>query len=171
MAKSMQLIAGRTAQEFNLRKGRGGAFWEDRYHATAIDSNDYLRRCLVYIDLNMVRAGVVKHPSEWSQSGFNEIQFPPKRYQLIDQEKLCQLIEIESVDKLRASHAMWVKDTLAKTVLNREELWTSSLAVGGKSFIDKYLETAGMKVNYREVVLEDDCHVVKEPCVAYSDDL
>jgi putative transposase len=31
--KSMQLIAGRTGQEYNQRKDRNGAFWEDRYHA------------------------------------------------------------------------------------------------------------------------------------------
>jgi len=36
IAKGLQLIAGRTAQEFNRRKGRKGAFWEDRYHATAV---------------------------------------------------------------------------------------------------------------------------------------
>ena len=36
IARSMQLVAGRTAQEFNQRKGRKGAFWEDRYHATAV---------------------------------------------------------------------------------------------------------------------------------------
>lgn len=30
IARSMQLIAGRTGQEFNRRKGRQGAFWEDR---------------------------------------------------------------------------------------------------------------------------------------------
>jgi putative transposase len=36
IAQSMQLIAGRTAQEYNQRKGRQGAFWEDRYHATAM---------------------------------------------------------------------------------------------------------------------------------------
>jgi putative transposase len=34
IAQSMQLIAGRTAQEYNQRKNRQGAFWEDRYHAT-----------------------------------------------------------------------------------------------------------------------------------------
>jgi Transposase IS200 like len=33
---SMQLIAGHSGQEYNQRKGRRGAFWEDRYHATAI---------------------------------------------------------------------------------------------------------------------------------------
>lgn len=34
--KSIQLIAGRTGQEYNQRKKRNGAFWEDRYHATAL---------------------------------------------------------------------------------------------------------------------------------------
>lgn len=36
IARSIQLIAGRTAQEYNKRKGRKGAFWEDLYHATAV---------------------------------------------------------------------------------------------------------------------------------------
>jgi len=57
ISRSLQLIAGRTAQGFNQRKGRKGAFWEDRYHATAIESGQHLLRCLVYIDMNMVRAG------------------------------------------------------------------------------------------------------------------
>ena len=70
IAESMQLIAGRTAQEYNQRKGNKGAFWEDRYHATAIDSDEYLQRCLIYIDLNMVRAGVVNHPGQWKESEF-----------------------------------------------------------------------------------------------------
>ena len=52
----MQLIAGRTGQEYNQRKARHGAFWEDRYHATAIEADEHLQRCVVYIDLNMVRA-------------------------------------------------------------------------------------------------------------------
>ena len=56
VAQSMQLIAGRTAQEYNQRKNRHGAFWEDRYHATAIQADEHLHRCLIYIDLNMVRA-------------------------------------------------------------------------------------------------------------------
>jgi hypothetical protein len=61
----MQLIAGRTAQEYNQRKNRQGAFREDRYHATAIEADEHLHRCLVYIDLNRVRAGAVNHPEKW----------------------------------------------------------------------------------------------------------
>jgi REP element-mobilizing transposase RayT len=40
LAQSMQLIGGRTAQEYNQRKNRHGAFLEDRYHATAIEANE-----------------------------------------------------------------------------------------------------------------------------------
>jgi len=40
---SIKLIAGRTGQEYNVRKNRKGAFLEDRYHATAVESNRYLK--------------------------------------------------------------------------------------------------------------------------------
>jgi putative transposase len=66
IAESMQLIAGRTAQEYNQRKSKQGAFWEDRYHATRCAKPTNI--CIVvwfYIDLNMVRAGVVTHPFDW----------------------------------------------------------------------------------------------------------
>ena len=52
IARSMQLIAGRTGQAYNRRKNRKGAFWEDRYHATAVETGEHLARCLVYIDAN-----------------------------------------------------------------------------------------------------------------------
>jgi hypothetical protein len=37
---------------------------EDRYHATAVQADEHLYRCMIYIDLNMVRAGVVNHPEK-----------------------------------------------------------------------------------------------------------
>ena len=48
--KSIQLIAGKTGQEFNHRKGRNGAFWQDRYHATAVATDDHIIRCMVISD-------------------------------------------------------------------------------------------------------------------------
>ena len=57
IADSMQLIAGRAGQEYNQRKAHHGAFWEDRYHATAIEADEHLYRCLVYIDLKWFALG------------------------------------------------------------------------------------------------------------------
>ena len=68
----MQLVQGQHAQAYNRRRNRHGAFWEDRYHATMIEEGVHLWRCLAYIDLNMVRTGVVEHPREWEWTGYNE---------------------------------------------------------------------------------------------------
>ena len=98
--KSIQLIAGRTGREYNQRKNRKGAFWEDRYHATAVKTGKHLIRCLAYIDLNMVRAGVVQHPGEWVYGGYQEIQNPRQRYTLINRQKLTALLGIKDNDQL-----------------------------------------------------------------------
>jgi putative transposase len=60
--RSMQLVAERTGQQYNQRKKRKGAFSEDRYHATAVETNEHLIQCLVYMDLNMVRTGDSESP-------------------------------------------------------------------------------------------------------------
>jgi REP element-mobilizing transposase RayT len=104
---SLQHIAGRTAQEFNRRKGWKGAFWEDRYHATAVDTDDHLTRCLVYMDLNMARAGVVKHPSERPFSGYHEVQNPPDRRSRIDRKGLMELCGIADEAQLKHLRRQW----------------------------------------------------------------
>ena len=92
IARSMRLIAGCVGRAYNRRKRRQGAFWEDCYHATAVDTDEHLARCFTYIDLNMVRAGVVNHPRYWAEAGYHEIQQPPARYRIIDREALCALL-------------------------------------------------------------------------------
>ena len=60
----MREVAGEFAREYNNRKGRLNAVWGDNFHATLVESGSYLWRCLCYVSLNMVRCGVVSHPSE-----------------------------------------------------------------------------------------------------------
>ena len=50
---------------------RKGAFCDDRYHATAVATDDHLAQCLIYIDLNMVRAGVVNDPGDWPDPDYH----------------------------------------------------------------------------------------------------
>jgi putative transposase len=134
ISRSMQLIAGRVAQEYNSRKARRGAFWEDRYFATAVATDQHLACCLVYIDLNMVRAGVVDHPSHWSLSGFNEIQSHRSRYRVIDIQALCELTGSKSAEAFRLTHREWVETELARGNLVRQAKWTEMAAVGPEDF-------------------------------------
>jgi putative transposase len=121
---AMRLVAGRTAQSYNNRKNRRGAFWEDRYHAVPITSQEHLIECLVYVDLNMVRAGVVSHPKHWSWAGYNEIQNLRKRYVVIDHERLVALAAARSVTEFQREHRHWVSAKLRADQLIRDERWT-----------------------------------------------
>jgi putative transposase len=112
IAKSMQLIAGRTTQEYNNRKRRKGACWEDRYHATAVETGEHLARCIVYIELNMVRVGAVGHPASWKHSGYQEIQTPPGRYSIINRAKLRELLDISGDQMLIDTHRKWIEEAL-----------------------------------------------------------
>lgn len=167
VSKSIQLIAGSTAQAFNRRKNRKGAFWEDRYHATAIEDGEHLLRCLVYMDMNMVRAGVVSHPSEWGESGFHEIQSPPQRYRLINREKLIALIGLEDDGELLSLHREWVDDACLKNH-NRQTAWVEAVAVGSESFVLDIKKKMGVSVAGRKVNSLDDGYILREPEVAYN---
>jgi putative transposase len=144
IAPAMQLVAGRAAQTYNVRKGRLGAFWQDRYHATAVESDEHFLRCMTYIDLNMVRAGVVTHPSHWRECGYREIQRQPQRYRIIDMAALCRLLEHDSVETLVRRLAQAAQCELdQRPVLLREPAWTESIAVGGQTFLQAFKAELG----------------------------
>ncbi|HAZ94848.1 MAG TPA: transposase [Porticoccaceae bacterium] len=165
--KSMQLIAGRTAQEYNQRKNRKGAFWEDRYHATAIDTEGYLAQCLVYIDMNMVRAGVVSHPSSWANSGYQEIQNPINRYSVIDYLVLMELLGINNLTQLQSEHQGWVEAELKKDSVVRKPLWSQSLAVGSHAYVQGVKKELGVSAKARQIETQEGLYRVKEPRGSY----
>ena len=132
IARSMQLITGRSGQEYNERKARHGAFWEDRYHATAIETDAHLQRCIVYIDLNMVRAGVVKNPLSWVYSGFYEVQQSPKRYRLIDLPTLLALCGFSKQVDFQQARRQWVEQALQGAFAMRDARGRKRLRLAAK---------------------------------------
>ncbi len=164
ISKSIQLIAGRTAQEYNQRKNRKGAFWEDRYHAVAVQTDKYLLKCLVYIDLNMVRAGVVKHPAEWQLSGYNEILYPPKRYSIIDRKVLIEKCGTSVNLQFSHDYKYLVEQELKinNNAYKRNSVWSESIAVGNKTYIEEIKESLKSRASGRTVNSKDDNFILSE---------
>ena len=75
ISKVMQYIGRYYVQYFNFQYQRTGTLWEGRYKSTLLDSESYLLTCSRYIELNPVRAGIVKDPAEypWSSYHFNTL--------------------------------------------------------------------------------------------------
>ena len=166
--KSMQLLAGRIAQEYNHRKNRKGAFWQDRYHATAIDTGSYLAQCIVYIDLNMVRAGVVQEPHQWQWCGYNEIQFPPERYKIIDSNTLMKLFNVKNFNEYQILHRSWINNKLQEINLQREASWSSCLAIGGENYINKINNQLNIDCRYKKIIKDNEIFKLEEQTSAYT---
>jgi len=165
--RSMQLVAGRVAQEYNFRKRRKGAFWEDRYHATCVESGRHLRRCMAYIDLNMVRTGAVDQLDEWECCGFSAIQHPPKRYQIIDREQVACLLDLGSGEELAKNQHRWIKDE-AQEYSSRDPQWSESIAVGEEGFVERVSRQLGIKARFRQTTKSAHGSVLKEPPGSYD---
>jgi REP element-mobilizing transposase RayT len=58
---------------YNKRHNRKGFFWSERFKSVIVDNGDTLINCLAYIDLNPIRAGIVKKPEDyrWSSLGYH----------------------------------------------------------------------------------------------------
>lgn len=66
----MQAVGRRYVRYFNGRYGRSGTLWEGRYRSTLVQAERYLLACMVYIDLNPVRAGMVTDPAQYAWSSY-----------------------------------------------------------------------------------------------------
>lgn len=148
----MQKLEGEFAEYYNLRKKRRGAFWGGRYWCTMVDTGRYVRNCMRYVDLNMVRAGVVRHPLDWKWCGYQELVGERRRYRLLDMSEVLRLWEYESPDRFQADYRRTIDEALTKRLLRREPCWTQSIAVGSESFVKTVgeLTASRMELLYQE---------------------
>ena len=106
---------------------------------------------MIYIDTNMVRAGVVSHPAMWPFCGYNEIQEPRRKNVLIDYERLQRLVGAKFYDQQRSIHKGWVAEYLGDEARERQEEWTASIAVGSRSYIENVKALLGFRAKGRGV--------------------
>jgi putative transposase len=71
----MQSLANRYVRYFNAKNSRTGTIWEGRFKSCLVDSEHYLFALYKYIELNPIKAGMVKALSDykWSSYGHNAL--------------------------------------------------------------------------------------------------
>ena len=70
LSSLMQRLLGHYSSWFNLRHGRQGHLFQNRYKALLCMDERYLSRLIQYIHMNPVRAGFVEAPWDWPWSSF-----------------------------------------------------------------------------------------------------
>lgn len=66
----MKHLGQRYVQYANKTYRRSGTLWEGRFRSSIVQRDGYALKCQRYIELNPVRAGMVKHPGEYTWSSY-----------------------------------------------------------------------------------------------------
>jgi hypothetical protein len=101
ISKMMHWLQGTFTIYYNHREKSKGSFWRGRFHPTLIESGAHLSRCIFYIDMSMVRAGIVDNPVNWSFGGYQELSGRRQRYKIIDQDQLLKLLSKSDIVSFR----------------------------------------------------------------------
>jgi putative transposase len=70
LPRMMQLLGRRYVRYINAAYRRSGTLWEGRYRAAPIDGEAYFLACCRYIELNPVRAGMVRRARDYKWSSY-----------------------------------------------------------------------------------------------------
>ena len=70
VSRFIMALGRRYVQYINKTQGRTGTLWDSRYKFSLIDAEDYLLSCQRYIEMNLVRAGMVDDPAHYRWSSY-----------------------------------------------------------------------------------------------------
>jgi putative transposase len=118
--------------------------------------------------MNMMRAGVVKHPRDWPASGYHEIQTPSQRYRTVDLQALLCLLEITSLSELQQRHLTWIEEAIQHDNAQYNAMWSNCIAVGNEAFVEEVKSQLALKTKYRDIHAKDDAFLLRETDGAYT---
>ncbi len=75
VSKLMQALGRQYVRYFNYSYTRTGTLFEGRYKSSIVQQEQYLLNCQCYIELNPVRAGIVKDPGDYRWSSYRAHAF------------------------------------------------------------------------------------------------
>jgi putative transposase len=146
ISAAMRYAHGRCGQWYNEQRHQSGAFWAGRYHATRIQSGKHLSGCLLYIDMNMVRAGAVRHPSEWEYSAWSELTGRRQRYRIVNVDRLVKCLRMENAAAFREWHRVAVDEPVRQEDWKRETFWSKAIAVDDREWLADLASARGIRV-------------------------
>lgn len=100
-------------------------------------------------------------------SGYREFQRPPTRYRVIDLAALSALCGFRDVASFQQAHRAWVEAALDQGVVQRDECWSGSIAIGSERFVEQVRTELGVKARHRRVTEADEAFVLREAGPSY----
>ncbi len=126
------------AQYYKKRYGHIGHFWQDRYKSIMISKDEYLLACGSYVELNPVRAEMVKTPGDYRWSSYSFYAFS-KSDLLVDVQPVYHGLSKDENERRRL-YRSFVREMLRDKDCMRGEM-TGRRIYGSGSFKNNIRDT------------------------------
>jgi putative transposase len=133
IGKVMQSLGRYYVQYFNYKYGRTGTLWEGRYRATVLDSEAYLLTCYRYIELNPVRAGMVRYPADYPWSSYR-CHAQGKDDRLITVHDLYRALGANPKQRQEAYRSLFTHKIPQRTLAEIREATNKAWVLGSERF-------------------------------------
>ena len=140
----MKRVNGRQTRYVNKLEKRTGSLWEGRYKSSPVSTSEYLLACSRYIELNPVRAGMVRDPADYLWSSYQS-KVGKKRVKWLDSDP-CYVQLAETRKNRERKYEHWVKGAIPHGEL---ELIRQSLQRGQLTGSDKFIDQIEQKIKKR----------------------
>ena len=154
----MQYINGQYAKSYNRRHKRTGHFWGGRFSSTIIESESQLLNSIFYIELNMTRNGVTKHPKDWKWSSYSQ-HSTGEGFITIDYHEIYLRLGTAMQGRCEKYTAMMDEKMIQQGLLTKQPQVTYGLICGSASFINEVITkyTSHKYYKDRKVYVVDRC--------------
>jgi len=131
LSKFMQTMANRYVRYFNATRNRTGTIWEGRFKSCLIDSENYLFSLYRYIEMNPVKANMVKYVADYPWSSYRHNALGEEN-SLIKEHELYQNLgesvasRTENYQKIFATQNSKLKEQQITEATMRGEVYGSS---------------------------------------------
>ena len=141
----MKSLGQRYVQYVNRTYKRSGTLWEGRFRSCIIQQQEYLFSCQRYIEMNPVRAGMVKHPGEYRWSSY-QVNGQGEKSALIGHHLLYQDLGRTSIERQKAYRELFRHELESDEIDKIRKATNGNFSLGDSRFNTEMSEMLGRRV-------------------------
>lgn len=134
-------------QYVNKEYCRTGTLWESRHKASLVDEDNYLLKCMRYIELNPVRANMVKYPADYRWSSY-QCNGNNRYNQLITHHDIYKSLGIEPEIRKQVYLSLFEHDLEQSGIKLIRQSALFSMPAGNSRFKEQIEKAIARKLGY-----------------------
>ena len=145
ISRMMQYVGRRYVPYINRTYHRSGTLWEGRYKGSLVQDDYYFLACMRYIELNPVRANIVKSGYPWSSYATNA---SGRKSELITPHSVYLALGKNDAARRTAYKKLFNQRMDSESIESIRSAWQTGTPLGNDQFKERIEKTLKIRVGY-----------------------